>query len=756
MRAALVVERPISTFTAEELPRGSAGDSICFMQVSLQYLFKKRRLLLASLIFAASALSWYFFHLRDSLQPLPPPVIVSTLGSGVPARMDSPVFDYSPDWQISAAGADPREPEDPWREPSGRFAFTYTGRQLAMQLATGNYWGYLYVTVNNAPANRLAHIAGNRNSQGEIAGYKPLLAPEWQTPAGPTPRWIIVHEAAGEGPHQVEVEVWRSWGQNPVRAVAVDALSAPAPPLWPAVALALLALFCGVLLAGQPLLSFFWKSVNQIRKVSWRASDPLLLGLTGTALLLVGGGVLWRSWLITSAGLVLLALVGVQRPLFWIGALLFGLPFYLHPLPILPGRELNLIEIGVWGGLLLLAAHVGFYHRHQFEPSGSAGDRRRLLSQVANPGLLLSALIALALVAVFAAEQRAVALREWRTVFLAAGGFALLLSGTLSLEGRSQAQRTLVTFWLMGGTVVALIALWQYASGRMLIEAEGVNRARAFYGSPNNLALYLERTVAVALALIILTPWRRNKHHSERDRRNPPASGSTPLDPSGSAPFWWLLGLPQLAALLLTFSKGALLLALPASLIVLGIGGYFLLRRGGESMRPLWALAAVVTIILVGMSPFLGAERFRLLLDFSSESTGGLRLNLWRSSWAMALDHMWLGVGPDNFLYIYRNSYILPAAWQDPDLNHPHNIVLDLWTRVGFFGFISAAAWLLAGIKQMGQKLKNSQQAVLSLGCLAAIAGALAHGLIDASYALPDLILVWVLLLGLIGENIES
>jgi hypothetical protein len=170
MRAALVVERSISTFTAEELPRGSAGDSICFMQVSLQYLANKRRLLLASLIFAASALSWYFFHLRDSVQPLPPPVIVSTLGSGVPARMDSPVFDYSPDWQLSAAGADPREPEDPWREPSGRFAFTYTGRQLAMQLATGNYWGYLYVTVDNAPANRLAHIAGNRNSQGEVAG----------------------------------------------------------------------------------------------------------------------------------------------------------------------------------------------------------------------------------------------------------------------------------------------------------------------------------------------------------------------------------------------------------------------------------------------------------------------------------------------------------------------------------------------------------------------------------------------------------
>jgi hypothetical protein len=37
-------------------------------------------------------------------------------------------------------------------------------------------------------------------------------------------------------------------------------------------------------------------------------------------------------------------------------------------------------------------------------------------------------------------------------------------------------------------------------------------------------------------------------------------------------------------------------------------------------------------------------------------------------------------------------------------------------------------------------------EAALALGCLAATGAALAHGLIDVSYALPELMLTWVLL----------
>ena len=119
----------------------------------------------------------------------------------------------------------------------------------------------------------------------------------------------------------------------------------------------------------------------------------------------------------------------------------------------------------------------------------------------------------------------------------------------------------------------------------------------------------------------------------------------------------------------------------------------------------------------------------------------------------MALDHPLLGVGPDNFLYAYRSTYLLPEAWQEPNLNHPHNWLLDWWTRIGLAGLAGAVALFRyrphahAGRRHKPAHRHHPPEAVLSLGLLAAGVAALAHGLIDASFALPDLMIVWVLIL---------
>ncbi|MYH63482.1 MAG: O-antigen ligase family protein [Caldilineaceae bacterium SB0675_bin_29] len=726
-------------------------------------------LLIWALLFIFAAAGW-LVTTRDLADSPVTAAALDRLDSGSVASMDSAVFAFEPGWQVSVDGADTTEPDQPWREPSGRMAFQYSGRELALKLALGDYWGYIFVKVDGRPANRLPTLPGNLDSLGQPSGYLPLFAPEKQTETGPVAEWIIVHNASTDGPHQVTVEVWRGWGQTVLRAVAVDAMPAVPRPQWPAVLLAMVGVWLAFISAG-PIISNVlaarlhsgisastagpspdelrspWNTQGWTRRVSWLISVfpwnyALILAMAGVVA--IGAGTAVQNWLLTDAGLIMLGFAGLQRPVLWTGALLFGLPLYLYPLPILPGRALNLIEIGVYGGLGLTVMRLIFVRGRRpnsgYKPT--AFDSRHRLFFV---------LVSFALVSAFAAEQEGVALREWRTLFLSAGLFALLLHLTFRRTGDSRDARTfLALYWLAGGAFVACAGLWQYVTEQNIIQAEGVNRIRAFYGSPNNLGLYLERTTAMGLGLAIFGGWSAWGQRDEEIlawRERIPLLGSWK-----SAPLWargaLLLTIPQLLALLLTFSKGAIFLGLPAMLLTLAVAGRRLLAAPGGrlSARWGWGLAAVATAMVLGLVPFLGTERFRSLLDFRPEGTAGIRLSLWRSSVQMALDHLWLGVGPDNFLYSYRSGYILPAAWRDPSLNHPHNVVLDWWTRLGLPGLALAAAWLALGIRSLWRAATSD---AIAVGAFGAVAAALGHGLIDASYALPDLLIVWVFLLHL-------
>jgi O-antigen ligase len=182
--------------------------------------------------------------------------------------------------------------------------------------------------------------------------------------------------------------------------------------------------------------------------------------------------------------------------------------------------------------------------------------------------------------------------------------------------------------------------------------------------------------------------------------------------------------------------------------LVLFVGGAWLLRAERRSRRPLWLLLGAGALALLVLTPFLGADRFQRLFDFD-QGTGFLRLQLWRSALHMGIDHPLFGVGPDNFLYAYRSGYILPAAWQEPNLNHPHNLLLDWWTRLGLPGLLMGLLWLGLGVAAVVRWLRRGPERALALGVLGAAAAGLAHGLIDVSYALPDLMIVWVLLFGI-------
>jgi O-antigen ligase len=170
-------------------------------------------------------------------------------------------------------------------------------------------------------------------------------------------------------------------------------------------------------------------------------------------------------------------------------------------------------------------------------------------------------------------------------------------------------------------------------------------------------------------------------------------------------------------------------------------------RENGRKTWP-WViglgLAGIVFLIVAQQIPQL-AGRFDL-----RGATGVFRINLWRASLNMIADHPWLGVGLDNFLYAYRGHYIFAAAWQEPNLNHPHNIILDFATRLGLLGLI-AGSWLIGWL---GRLLWLARQRVAPLwqpvviGLSGALVDMLAHGLVDHSFFLVDLAFAFYLMLG--------
>jgi O-antigen ligase len=276
-----------------------------------------------------------------------------------------------------------------------------------------------------------------------------------------------------------------------------------------------------------------------------------------------------------------------------------------------------------------------------------------------------------------------------------------------------------------GATVIAVIGLLQYALGVNVITAEqGFRRLRSVYGSPNNAALYLGRALPVLLAVAALA--------EARERRV----------------LYGLFAAPVGLAILLSFSRAAILLGIPFSLLVLG------LLAGG---RWRWITLGLIVLAAVGIIPLMNTPRFAGLLDPHS-GTLFFRLQLWRASWKMFQDHPWLGVGPDNFLYQYRGRYILPAAWQEPHLSHAHNLLLTYATRLGVLGllvglWLHAAFWwhsLPLSSVDGGETASTRNQRALALGLMGSMAYSLAHGMVDASTFFVDLALAFLLGLSLV------
>ncbi len=630
---------------------------------------------------------------------------VATVGA-YPAT--HPVGQYSPGWQYAPPLTDIPRPAD----TPATLTIPFDGTRLDLRLNRGNFRGYLWVTVDGAPANALP-----RDERGN--SYVVLTDPLRQ------PATVTLARYLPDGNHTATITADGGWGQWALAGWRVwrEADTRRAQQRF---SLGMLA----VALGGLGLIAIGWRNRRTLWALIFRGWQRLaaqagllpagvFFGAAFAAAILfvlLPGSVAWLC-------LPLLGLLFLVRPDSGAAVVTFGISFFLAKKSV-PGATLPALET-----ILFLLALAIFLRLFLPPPGASAAPITRLwrLDWLSGGDWAVLSLVALGLATTFTAQNFGVALYEWRTVILDGTIFYFAVRLLPHIRGGTSVRLsfTLLDAFVAGAALHALTALFQYAfQPEQTITAEGVRRALGyFYGSPNNLALFLERALPVAVVSAVWGRGYRKWGHA--------AAGIT-------------IG----AALYFTFSKGSLLLAVPATLI------FIALLTGG---RRAWLGAGSGLIVLAAaLVPLSRTERFRSTFSLQPGSTGYARLHLWQSAWDILREHPWTGLGPDNFLYQYRTRYILPAAWAEPNLSHPHNVVLNFGVRLGAGGILwliwaQLRFWWRALRQYFGGADESARR--LLLAAMASMIPFLAHGMVDNAFFLVDLAFSFLLMFAIV-ENI--
>lgn len=633
-------------------------------------------------------------------------------GSHAPAH---PALHYSRGWRVTASAADPSTDGD-------TLEFTFYGTALALRVQGGPYWAYYRVAVDGAPANALPV---DETGAAYLVLHDPAAAI----------RLVTVAEGLPPGEHRVTVEAQGGWGQWALQGVVVDGEERGLAPRGRLLVAGLTA----ALAVSLAVLALWWHAWQRLaawlRRLLDRAARLPDAALWVAAIALALLFVVSRWAVVDLAALAGLGLLFLTRPDLSLPFIAAALPFWQSPKHILRWG-LSHAELFLAVALLAFVARWGLAVGASPPgpcawPRPGEGERAARKASSWHSDLAVLVLVASGLLSTLVAAEQGVAWREFRIVFLFGGLFYLLITRVPPRPGAARLSPwPLVTGLLAGMVAASLIGLGQLVTGQGRIDVEGVWRVRALYGSPNNLALVLDRGVPLALALAAFLP----------------LAGRWRILRAGLA----LVTVTLLLACVATFSKGALLLGLPVGIaLVLLLGA----RRSGRRW-PLWVLGGAVLAGLAGLMLLFRTPRFADLFNFET-GTSFLRVRLWQAAWQMALDHPLLGVGPDNFLYAYRSHYVLPAAWEELNLSHPHNLLLDLWTRLGLVGVLAGLYALAVAFRSAWRSFRRGSAYAwpLALGLLAGLAATVLHGLIDNSLFLPDLMGLFVIALGLCNRE---
>ncbi len=624
--------------------------------------------------------------------------------------MSHPALRWEGGWRRAGGAADVGRSGDVLIIP-------FYGTRLDLRVQRGRYWALLWVEVDGRPANALPRDASGRSY---LVLYDPLGRAAW----------VTVARRLSPGEHQAKLIAEGGWGQWALTGFAVT-YEPPASAPWPAIAAFLAAVAVGVAAwwlqaTGQARfcrsLAPFVLHLSSVLRTTPAALPSAALALS----VLAYAGLPWpwaaaplllAGWLIVHAPGPGLAMISFLAPFFYVQKPLEG-EWLSHAEALVATTLAWLILLSLRGARGTLGPREG--HPGVLAVSGDAASPRDRQGQMwALDGAVL-AFVFMGAAAVWIAPDRRAAWLALRRLILAPAGLYLLWR-TLPVN-RRVAEWT-AGAWIAAAVVVSLIGLAGYVE-RAVVVAGGVARLRSVYYSPNEAALLLVRVWPLAASIAL----------AGRDHWRLPALGAV---------------IVMLLALLLTFSRGAWLLGVPAGALALALLVPLISFSppahdrvpGWMGWLARWPRGLWITLVAAGAG----------LVWVSRGGDTALRPEVWRAAWAMWRDHPWLGVGLDGFQWVYPR-YMALSAWREPLLYHPHNLVLELGTWMGVGGLLAMSAVVYAWARLWWATMRVAPSPVL-IGIAAGWVAGLAHGLVDAAFFLPHLAFLTMVTLGMTAAH---
>lgn len=683
---------------------------------------------------------WGFALIGPDGQPTP---LWQALGQIEPQKVASnglypavnPFAQFSGVWTFGPLGADVG-----WVQDS-QLEFDFAGQNIALYVRRDDYIAYIYPTIDGQPANNLPQDNADN-------AYLVLSSASQE----PEQNLIQLANDLSDGRHTLQITVDRGWDRWALIGFGVSDNDRTLPYqqqitiAWLCVGITTIGVFINrrsvTDFVSKPLYTFF-ASLSQTTEIissliatlallvgmllTWGNETPKILRRDPTPLIaaIFSSGLVWLEPNIILMILALFVLfiiiyhhlyIGLAFTLFWSPFFLFPVELYQFAFPL--AEVLLLLTFIAW----TLRSIGKFAYRQQTTVSQfrRGWQIAEITKRIQWLDWCIIAWGGLALVSLTWAEWRSTAVTEFRVIILEPILFYVIFrTGNL----KRKEVIVILDLFLIAAVLVAGIGLIQFVHGEAVITAEaGARRLASVYGSPNNVALLLGRALPFLFAFTLI--------HVDAKRRILAASALFIV----------------LAAFILTQSAGGIFLGLPALLIVT------LMLSLGKRAR--LGVMVLILLLVVGFVFALQIPRFSRLLDLSS-GTNFYRLRVWESALDAIRDHPLTGLGLDQFLYAFRGYYIRPDAWQEPNLSHPHNIILDFWVRLGFGGVILLAGFLFGfwrKVKFIWSHLPQTDpyaRAAL-VGIIASMVNLVVHGLVDNSVYVQDLSYIFLFLLILV------